>query len=343
MVKKFLTLLFAGSVVLTSAISAVDLKAAGASFPYPFYAKAFDTYHSLTGNQVNYNPVGSGGGINQLIEKTVDFAGSDAPMKDSEIEKAGGNVLHIPTCLGAVVITYNLPGNPNLKLTSEVIAQIFLGEITKWNDPAIQTINSGVELPNTEIVVVHRADGSGTTYIFSDYLTKVSTDWASRVGCGKSLDWPVGLAGNQNPGVAGLVQSTPGSIGYVELIYALSNDMPVATIQNKSGRYVYPSIETVSAAANVDMPPDMKVSITDTEAEEGYPISGFTWILLYQEQNYSGRSMETARETVNLIWWMIHDGQSHAEPLLYAPLPQSAVRKAEDLLKSVTFNGAKIL
>lgn len=341
--KKLLTMLFAGAVVLSSSLSAMEIKAAGASFPYPFYSKIFDVYNKLTGHQINYNPVGSGGGINQLIEKTVDFAGTDAPMKDEEIQKAGADIIHVPTCLGAVVLTYNLPGNPSLKLTSEIIAGIFLGEITRWNDPKITALNSGVELPNSEIVVVHRADGSGTTYIFSDYLTKVSPEWESKVGRGKSLEWPTGLAGNQNPGVAGLIQSTPGSIGYVELIYALSNGLPVATIKNKSGRFVYPSIETVSAAANVEMPSDMKVSITDTDAEEGYPISGFTWVILYQEQYYQGRSRETAETVVNLIWWMIHDGQSHAETLLYAPLPQSAVRKAEDLLKSVTFNGAKIL
>ena len=264
-----------------------ELIGAGATFPYPLYSKMFDVYNKEYGVKVNYQAIGSGGGIRQLINKTVDFGGSDAIMSDKELAEASAPVLHIPTCAGAVVVTYNLSGNPQLRFTPDVIADIFLGKINKWNDHRISAINPGMKLPDMNITVVHRSDGSGTTFIFSDYLSKVSGEWKEKVGAGTSLNWPAGLGGKGNPGVAGLVQQTPGSIGYVELIYALQNKMPYGTVKNKKGKFVTATIASTSLAADTNLPDDMKVSLTDTDAPEGYPISGFTWILVYKEQNYA--------------------------------------------------------
>ncbi len=322
-----------------SARSVGELLGAGATFPYPFYSKMFNEYFSETGVKVNYQAIGSGGGIRQLLSKTVDFGGTDAFMSDSDLAKAEGTILHIPTCLGAVTVTYNLPGVEPLNFTPEIIAGIFLGEIVKWNDVRIRKENREVKLPDQKIVVVHRSDGSGTTFIFSDYLSKVSTKWKDKVGRGKSLNWPVGLGGKGNPGVAGLVKQTPGAVGYVELVYALQNSMPVGNIKNKSGNYIKPSIESVSKAAKVELPDDTRISITNTDAPAGYPISGFTWLIFYKEQKYGGRSEERARELLRLLWWVEHDGQDYAEPLHYAPLPEKAVKKAEVIIKSVTYNG----
>lgn len=321
----------------------MDFLGAGATFPFPLYSKMFDEYSKIKGPKINYNAIGSGGGINQLIEKTVDFGGTDAPMKEDELQKAGADIIHVPVCLGAVVVSYNLPGNPALNLTSDVIAEIFLGIITKWNDPKITAINAGTALPDMEIIVVHRSDGSGTTYIFSDYLTKVSRNWAEEIGTGKSLDWPTGIGANGNPGVAGQISSTPGAIGYTELIYAISNSMPVASIQNKSGNFIVPSISSVSASAEIDLPANMMVSLTDTDAPEGYPISGFTWIILYKDQNYGGRDQKRAKELVNLLWWMTHEGQVYCEELHYAPIPEKAIEQIESLIKSVNFGGEALI
>lgn len=341
---KFWIFCLLGIFLSIGTVYSLDILGAGATFPLPLYTKMFDSYKQSTGVQVNYQGIGSGGGIRSLLDRTVDFGGTDAFMSVEEMSKAENNqILHIPTCLGAIVVTYNLPGNPTLKFSSEVISDIFLGKITKWNDDKISQLNPGVELPDMDIIVVHRSDGSGSTFIFSDYLSKVSKEWEETVGRGKSLEWPTGLGASGNPGVAGLVKSTPGAVGYVELIYALSNDMPTAHIKNKSGNYIQPSIESVSASANVDLPADMRVSITNTDASNGYPISGFTWIILYQEQNYDNREKSRTEEVVNLIWWMIHDGQSHTTPLHYAPLPDEAVRNAEIILKSITYNGSPLL
>jgi phosphate transport system substrate-binding protein len=332
-----------GSAETPAAKKTVDeLLGAGATFPFPFYSKMFDAYYSTTGVKVNYQAIGSGGGIRQLLSKTVDFGGTDAFMSDEDLANAEGAILHVPTCMGAVSITYNLEGAPSLNFTSEIIAGIFLGEIVKWDDPRIQKVNSGVSLPDQEIVVAHRSDGSGTTFIFSDYLAKVSPEWKSRVGRGKSLNWPVGLGGKGNPGVAGIVKQTPGAIGYVELIYAIQNNMPVGNVENKSGSFIKPSIESVSKAANVNLPADTRVSITNTEASDGYPISGFTWLIFYKEQNYGDRSLDRAKELLRLIWFAEHEGQQYAEPLHYAPLPDSAVKKAEVIIDSVTYNGKSV-
>lgn len=365
--KKFLTLLTIAAVMLTvfscsqepqqqqqqdqgqngpEEIEKVDIEilGAGATFPLPLYTAMFEDYHQKYGPMVNYQGIGSGGGIRNLLDKTVDFGGTDAFMSEEDMAQAAGNqILHIPTCLGAIVVTYNLPDNPTLKLTGQVVADIFLGRIKKWNNNQIQNLNPGVELPNMDIVVVHRSDGSGSTFIFSDYLTKIHEDWAEMVGRGKSLEWPTGLGAKGNPGVAGLIQQTPGSIGYVELTYALSNNMPVSHIQNSSSNFIEPTPEAVSAAANVELPNDMRVSLTDTDAPDGYPISGFTWIIVYQEQNYNNRDKVRAEQVAKLMWWMIHEGQSHPQPLHYAPLPEQAVKKAESLLRSMTYNGEAIL
>ncbi|MEO5650762.1 MAG: phosphate ABC transporter substrate-binding protein PstS, partial [Ginsengibacter sp.] len=276
-------------------------------------------------------------GIKQLQNKTVDFGASDAPMSEDELSKSPAPIVHIPTCLGAVIITYNLPGNPTLKFTPEVIANIFLGKITRWNDNNIASINPDKKLPDLPISVVHRSDGSGTTYIFSDYLSKVSQVWNTKPGKGKSLDWPVGLGAKGNEGVSGLVKQTPGSIGYVELVYALQNKMPAALLKNKSGNFVEASLKSSSAAAAIDLPADMRVSLTDTEAPEGYPICSFTYLLVYQNQSYNNRTEATARATFNLVNYVIHDGQKFAETLGYAPLPDAAKKKAGEILDSVTY------
>ncbi len=320
-----------------------ELIGAGATFPYPFYSKLFDTYHKEKGVKINYQAIGSGGGIRQLTKKTVDFGGTDAFMKEKDMENASSPILHIPTCLGAVVVTYNIPGNLSLRLTPDIIADIFLGKITKWNNKRINSINPQLKLPDMNIVVVHRSDGSGTTFIFTDYLSKVSSEWKEKAGTGKSLNWPAGLGAKGNSGVAGLVKQIPGSIGYVELIYAMSNNMPYADIKNRSGVFVKPSIESVSLAAEVAMPDDTRVTITDTGATDGYPISGFTWLIIYKEQNYKGRSKEKAETLLNMLWWVLHEGQQLAEPLHYAPLPKRVAEKGEAILRSATYNNKKIL
>lgn len=322
-------------------INAEDLIGAGATFPYPLYSKMFSEYQKTNKINVNYQSIGSGGGIKQLLEKTVDFGGSDAIMTDEQLSKAP-KILHIPTCLGAVVVTYNLPIKSELKLTPEIISDIFLGKITKWNDPRIVEINKGIALPDKNITVVHRSDGSGTTAIFTDYLSKVSEEWKNKVGKGTSVNWPVGLGGKGNEGVAGLVKQVPNSIGYVELIYAIQNKMSYATIKNRAGNFVKPSLESTSKAAETELPDDMRISLTNTDAADGYPISGFTYILVYQEQNYDNRPIGKAKSLVNLLKWMATDGQKFTTPLHYAPLSESAKNKALKLIKSMTYDGKPI-
>jgi len=320
-----------------------EILGAGATFPYPFYSKVFDVYNKEKGIKVNYQSIGSGGGIKQLQNKTVDFGASDAPMSDEELSKSPAPIVHIPSCLGAVIITYNLPDNPSLKFTPEVLADIFLGKIKKWNDPNIMAINPGVKLPDLSISVIHRSDGSGTTYIFSDYLSKVNAEWNTKPGTGKSLDWPVGLGAKGNEGVSGLVKQTPGSIGYVELVYALQNKMPAATLKNKAGNFVEASLKSSSAAAAIDLPADMRVSLTNTDAPDGYPICSFTYLLIYKNQSYNNRTEASAKATIDLINYVIHEGQKYAEPLGYAPLPDAAVKKAEEILKFVAFGSKPLM
>jgi phosphate transport system substrate-binding protein len=321
-----------------------ELLGAGATFPQPLYSKMFDAYFQQYKVKINYQGIGSGGGINQLTQKTVDFGATDAFMTDAELKTAGAPVLHIPTCLGAVVVTYNLPGSPKLNFTPEVMADIFLGKITKWNDPRIAAANTGINLPNLPISVVNRADGSGTNYIFTEYLTKVSVEWKEKIGAGKTVNWPAGQIGQKgNPGVAGFVSQTPGAVGYVELIYAIQNKMAYGNVKNKAGKFIEPTLKAVSAAANVKIPDDTNASLTNTDAADGYPISSFTWLIFYKEQNYGGRSKEKAEALAKLLLWSVNDGQKHAEPLAYSGLSKDAQSKANKIVRSITFNGTPLL
>jgi len=346
-IKKFLKYTFSLVIALLVASpfaksAASELTGAGATFPYPLYSKMFDVYYKEQGVKVNYSAIGSGGGIRQLIEKTVDFGGSDAFLTDEQLKKMG-DIVHIPICLGAVVLAYNLPGVDELNLSSEILAEIFLGRIKKWNDPKLQKLNPKAKLPDMNIVTVHRSDGSGTTFIFTDYLSKISNEWKTRVGTGTAVNWPCGLGDKGNPGVAGLIKQIPASIGYVELIYALSNKINFANIQNKSGVFVKPGIASTSASADISLPDDMRISITDTYAKNGYPISGFTWILVYREQNYNNRTAERAKALVDLLWWITHQGQKYTEQLHYAPLSKEAIKKAENLIKTITYGGKPMM
>lgn len=316
---------------------------AGATFPYPLYSKMFDVYHTAFGTKVNYQSIGSGGGIKQLQERTVDFGASDAPMNDEQISKSPAPIVHIPICLGAVVVTYNLPGvTDTIKFSPDVVADIYLGKITKWNDKKIAKLNPGVKLPDLAIAVIHRSDGSGTSYVFTDYLSKVSKEWSDKVGKKTSVDWPAGLGAKGNEGVTGMVKQTPGGIGYVELAFAAKNNLPVGELQNKSGKYVPATLQSVTAAANVEIPADMRVSITNTDAADGYPISSFTYVLVYADQSYNNRDEAKAKDLTKLIGWMLHDGQQYTQPLNYAPLPADVVKRAEDILKSVKFGDKPI-
>ena len=334
------------AMMVLSSVSAQDntILGAGATFPYPLYSKQFSEYNKVSGVRVNYQSIGSGGGILQLTNKTVDFGASDAPMNDDQTKKIGAAVLHIPQVSGAVVLVYNLPGvTGSLNFTPDVIADIYMGKITKWDDARIASINKGVKLPGFPIVVAHRSDGSGTTNIFTSYLKSVSAEWASKVGASTAVNWPVGLGGKGNEGVSGLVKQTPGSIGYVELIYALQNKMSFGTVKNKSGKYIIPSLASVSAASKVTLPADAKILLVNTDAKDGYPISGFTWIIIYKEQNYNGRTLAQAQKLVKFLWWNLHEGQKFAEPLNYAPLSSSALKIAEKILKSATYNNKPII
>ncbi len=331
---------------LTQSASAQDntLLGAGSSFVYPLFSKIFAEYGKTHDVKVNYQSIGSGGGILQLTNKTVDFGGSDAPLNADQAKKIGVPVLHIPMASGAVVITYNIPGvTTALNLTGKDLADIYLGKITSWNSAEIAATNKGIKLPDLPIVVVHRSEGSGTSYIFTDFLTKVNPDWASKVGKAGAVNWPAGLGGKGSEGVAGLVKNTPGAIGYVELIYALENKMVFANIQNKSGKFITPSLATTTQASNVDLPANAEVSLTNTDNPKGYPISSFTWALIYKEQKYNDRTAARAKMVLDLLWYNIHDGQKNCEPLNYAPLSKSAVKVAENILKSATYGGKAIL
>ncbi len=330
--------------MLFAADGAAQLTGSGATFPEPLYRKMFDQYYKLTSVKVNYQGIGSGGGIKQLSEKVTDFGGTDAFMTDEEIEAAGAPIVHIPTSIGAVVVAYNLPGvTGELKLSPEVVAGVFLGKIKNWQAAQIASLNPGVRFPDLGISVVHRSDGSGTSFVFTDYLSKVSREWREKVGANKSPAWPAGIGGKGNPGVADLVSRIPGSIGYVELVYAIQNDISFASLRNKSGIFVVPSIESSSVAADTKLPDDTRVSITDTDAKGGYPVSSFTWIILYREQKYGSRTEASALALVRMLSWLVHDGQAYTAGLSYAPLPQAAVEKAEKLIRSVTYNGKQVL
>jgi phosphate transport system substrate-binding protein len=314
----------------TMAASAETINAAGATFPAPIYQKWFEEFHKAHPDiQINYQAIGSGGGIRQLTEGTVDFGASDMPMTNEELSKvAKYKVLHFPTVLGGIVPTYNVPGAASLKFSDTVLAGIYLGNIKKWNDPALKKDNPGVNLPNEDITVVHRSDGSGTSFVFTDYLAKVSPEWKSKVGSNTSVNWPVGLGGKGNEGVAGLIKQTPFSIGYVELIYAVQNKMEYGSLKNAAGAFVKADFNTVSdaaAGAAKDMPADFRVSITNAPGKNAYPISSFTWLLIPDKFSDPVKK----KSVIDFLQWMLTTGQADAQALSYAPLPKSIVTQEQ--------------
>ena len=315
---------------------AQQINGAGATFPYPIYSKWFSEYNKLHPDiRINYQSIGSGGGIQQLINQTVFFGATDGPMTDEQLKAAPGPILHFPTVLGAVVPVYNIPGvTDELKFTGALLADIYLGKIKKWNDPALAKLNPGVKLPATDVTVVHRSDGSGTTYIFVDYLSKVSPEFKTQVGVNTSVKWPAGVGGKGNEGVSGLVTQTPGSIGYVELIYALQNKIAFASVQNAAGEFVKASVDTVTsaaAAAAAAMPPDFRVSITNASGAGAYPISSFTWLLMYADP----KDKASGKAIVDFMKWALTDGQKYASDLGYAPLPESVVMLEQTAVNSI--------
>ena len=337
------TLLVALALALTVVVlahAALSINGAGATFPYPMYSKWFDEYQKKDSSvQINYQSIGSGGGIKQVTEGTVDFGASDGPMNDEQLkafqEKHGFGILHFPTVLGADVPTYNIPGvTAALNFTPEALAGIFLGKITKWNDPAITSMNKGVNLPGNDIVVVHRSDGSGTTYIWTDYLSKVSQEWKNKVGTGTSVNWPVGLGGKGNEGVTGQIKNAPNSIGYVELIYAASNNIPYGNVKNSSGAFIKADLNSVSAAAAAaaqTMPDDFRVSITNPPGKTAYPIASFTWLLI-PEKFSNGAKRDAIK---GFLKWMMTSGQEYAPSLSYAKLPKEVIVKEEKALGKI--------
>ncbi|HPT12204.1 MAG TPA: phosphate ABC transporter substrate-binding protein PstS [Bacteroidales bacterium] len=351
--KKLIILLVASLVVVSCNNSGsnktarnrnVTISAAGATFPLPFYNLAFKKYAEATGVTVNYGGIGSGGGIKSLRDKVVDFGATDAFLSDEELVTMSEPVVHIPTCIGGVVLAYNLPGITGLKLTPEIIEGIFLGGITKWNDPKIAAVNKDLSLPDLKITVVYRSDGSGTTYIFSDYMTKAGKLWGEKIGTGKSLNWPVGIAAKGNPGVAGTISQSAGTIGYIGYEFAVAQKIPAAAVANSSGSFIEPNLQSLSAAASIDIPADTRVMLTNSSNPQAYPITSFTWIILYKEQAYGNHSQANAEATVRAVKWLTEsDAQSIATSVNYAPLPQKAVEQASKVLSVVTFNGTPIL
>ena len=301
------------------------INGAGATFPYPIYSKWFDEYAKVDPSvRFNYQSIGSGGGQKQILAQTVDFGASDGPMSDDNLAKAPGKLLHIPTVAGADVVAYNLPGNPALKLDADTIAGIFLGKINKWNDPKITALNPDVNLPDGEIVVVHRSDGSGTTYIWTDYLSKISPEWKTKVGTNTSVNWPTGIGGKGNEGVAGQIKQTPGALGYVELIYATQNKMPYAEVKNAAGGFMKPTLESITAAlATANIPDDFRFSMTNAPGKDAYPIAGATWLLVYQQQKDAAKG----KKLVEFLKWSLTDGEKMAKDLQYAPLPESVQQR----------------
>ncbi len=353
-VRKWMVLGVQGVVALTALVSLSSvtdevsaemlINGAGATFPYPLYSKWFSEYARVDPSaRFNFQSIGSGGGIRQIKAGTVDFGASDAALSDEELKQMPHELLHIPTVAGAVVITYNLPGvGKGVKLTPEVLAQIFLGEITKWNDSKIASLNAAISFPDRQIIVVHRSDGSGTTNIFTAYLTVVSKTWTTRVGKGTSVKWPVGLGAKGNEGVAGQVKQMPGTIGYVELAYADQNKLPYAFLKNQAGRFVEPTLDAIMAAAAAAMSElvkDVRAPIINSSGEHAYPIAGFTYLLVYKDQNDRIKAAALAK----FLWWAIHEGQKYAPSLLYAPLPPQLVKVLEPKIKQITFQGKPIL
>ena len=320
----------------------VSLNGAGATFPYPLYSKWISEYAKLNPSvKLNYQSIGSGGGIRQIVAGTVDFGATDAPMKEEESKGAAGKLFHIPATIGAVVIAYNVPEvTAPLKLTPEVLVDIYAGKIKKWNDPKIKADNGGAKLPPKDIGVVYRTDGSGTTAVFTGYLAKISKDWKDTIGVGKSVNWPVGLGAKGNEGVTGQVKTTPYTIGYIERAYASQNKLPMAELKNKAGKFVAPSIEAMSAAAEaVDMPDELYVSLSDAEGDAAYPITGYSYLLLYEDAKDPVKGEALAK----YVWWGLHDGQKFSKDLDYAPVPAKVLVKVEARLKELRSGNKKLL
>lgn len=323
---------------------ASSITAAGATFPLPFYNLAFKNYTKESGILLTYGGIGSGGGIRSLKDKVVDFGATDAFLNEKKEADMPAPIVHIPTCIGAVVIAYNVEGVENMKLSNQNLEDIFMGEIKNWNDERIAATNPGVTFPNMEISFVHRSDGSGTTYIFSDYMSKISPRWEAEVGKGKSLKWPVGMGAKGNPGVAGTIKQTAGSIGYIGSEFAFAQKIAYAQVENSSGNYIEPSLESISAAAQGEIPEDTKVMLTNSDDATAYPISGFTWLILYKDQNYDGRSKAQATATVEFLSWMMEkEAQAMAEQVNYASLPEKAIAQAKAILKTVTYDNEPLL
>jgi phosphate transport system substrate-binding protein len=319
----------------TGAYAQLLINGAGATFPYPIYSKWFDEYAKVDPSvRFNYQSIGSGGGQKQITAQTVDFGASDGPMSDENLAKASGKILHIPTVAGADVITYNLPGNPKLKLNSDVIVNLFLGNITKWNDPKIAALNPGVDLPDLPVIVVHRSDGSGTTFIFTDYLSSISPVWEDTVGKGTSVKWPVGIGGKGNEGVAGQVKQLSGAVGYVELIYAKQNKMPYADVKNAAGNFITPSLDSVTAAlATAKIPDDFRFSMVNAPGDKAYPISGATWLLVYERQKDAAKG----KKLVEFLNWALTKGEGMASSLDYASLPESVQQRVLERIKTIKY------
>lgn len=322
----------------------VTLTAAGATFPMPFYNLAFKKYTKSTGLLLTYGGIGSGGGIRSLKDQVVDFGATDAFLSEKDLAENPLTVVHIPTCIGAVVIAYNLPGINEIKLSNQLLEDIFMGNITKWNDSKIKEANPTVALPNIDITVVHRSDGSGTTFIFSDYMSKISNAWEEQVGRGKSLQWPTGIGAKGNPGVAGTISQTEGAIGYIGSEYAFAQNISFALVENSSGNYIKPTIESISASAQGEIPADTRVMLTNSSDPNAYPISGFTWVIFYREQAYNRRSKAQAEETIKFLDWLIsEEAQAVAQSVNYAPLPTKAVELSREILKNITYEGQAVL
>ena len=341
--KKSLIIILLACIILTSCNSKkVELSGAGATFPLPYYNMVFNNYSEATGINVSYGGIGSGGGVRSLKDKIIDFAGTDVYLTDEEMSSMPP-VIHVPTCLGAVVLSYNIPGVKELKLTSDIIADIYLGNITKWNDPRIVAINPEENLPDMLVTPVYRSDGSGTTFVFSDYMNKVNDNWSKALGSGKSLKFYTGIAAKGNPGVVGTIANMKGSIGYIGSEYAFAMNIPVAKIQNAKGQFVSPSSKSITASLSGDIPDDLRCTITNADTDGAYPISCLTWILVYKEQNYANRSLEKAQATADLLRFVLNtDSQQLTEKIHYAPLPSYIIEKALAAISSMTYNNQPI-
>ena len=341
--KKSLIIILLACIILTSCNSKkVELSGAGATFPLPYYNMVFNNYSEATGINVSYGGIGSGGGVRSLKDKIIDFAGTDVYLTDEEMSSMPP-VIHVPTCLGAVVLSYNIPGVKELKLTSDIIADIYLGNITKWNDPRIVAINPEENLPDMLVTPVYRSDGSGTTFVFSDYMNKVNDNWSKALGSGKSLKFNTGIAAKGNPGVVGTIANMKGSIGYIGSEYAFAMNITVAKIQNAKGQFVSPSSKSITASLSGDIPDDLRCTITNADTDGAYPISCLTWILVYKEQNYANRSLEKAQATADLLRFVLNtDSQQLTEKIHYAPLPSYIIEKALAAISSMTYNNQPI-